>query len=85
MRTIEVGAEFAEDVLLEIATHLPRGVELGRPVVAVGHPDTSILTSTAALWSLDEAGAARMVQLGNGRWELTRWRDGEELSRMIGE
>lgn len=80
MRTLDVSDDQARTTLAELAAHLPAGTGVGRVlVVAPGQ----VLTDTGMWWTDD--GAARLVELPCGCCaELTRWRDGAEISRVVG-
>lgn len=96
MQTIETSPQRAEDVLVELAGHLPPAVPIGRPMVVTGHSPgcpaeagpvyveacETVLTDTA-VWFLEPGAAVRMVTLSDGRAELTRWRHGVEVERTV--
>lgn len=85
MQTINATAAEAEDALVALARHVPREVDLGRPLIARTEDDGAVLVvTTAAWWWLEPGGtAARLLPLGDDRAELCRWRDGVELHREI--
>lgn len=87
MRTINITPEAAEAALLGLSQHVPRDVDLGRPLLAIvlDDADVQFLTDAASTWTF-EGGlmAARMVALSDGLVEITRWMDGLEMARHIG-
>lgn len=92
MQTIETSPQRAEDVLVEMARHLPHDVPIGRPLVvtgrtasgvpASGEATESVLTAEA-LWTLQPGGVERLAVLPDGRAEVTRWCDGAEIERSV--
>ena len=89
MQTIDTTAREAMDTLVALAAHVPPDVPLGRPLVALGSPDgpPDLLTTEGeqpALWSLEQDQAARYMELDGGWREVTRWRQGVEVSRALG-
>lgn len=91
MRTIELAAEVAEDVLVTLARHVGPTVAIGRPVLAMpDDEDGTVMVLVAvgpeasAVWWVSATEASRVLPLGAGRAELTCWRDGREVSRTFG-
>lgn len=86
MKLVGLSAEAAEDALVLWGRHVPPGVELGRPVVAVasGHGGAVDVLSDLALWTVTSDGVDRLLPLAGGCTEVTRWRAGEEVSRVAG-
>ncbi|MEV6931743.1 hypothetical protein AB0M46_45635 [Dactylosporangium sp. NPDC051485] len=73
MRLIDVDADTATELISAVTAEIPVGASLGRiPVVNA----TSIMTA-------DDGGAWRVVELRDGRQEITTWRDGREVDRRI--
>lgn len=86
MKRINISAAAAEDALLELAGHVPVGVPIGRPTIAAMDADgsVSVLTDRGALWEVTGSGVDRTVPFGDaGRFEVTRWELGREISRLI--
>jgi hypothetical protein len=97
MRTIDTDPERAEDVLVELAGHLPVDVMIGRPLIVTGRSSRPMLekeprrveacemvfTDLLAMWFLEDDAAVRFVELAEGRRELTRWSHGVEVSRQV--
>ena len=75
----------AEDVLVELADHVPSRRPArpppGRPGPRDGPPE--LLTATG-LWSLEQGKATRYMELDGGRREVTRWCEGVEVYRVLG-
>lgn len=88
MKLIGVDAETAEDALVGIAGHLPVGASTGRPLVAWRDDDGVVWVLTGgcppAVWCAQDGCTERMAGLPDGRAEVTSWRDGAEVSRLIG-
>lgn len=97
MRTIDTDAQRAEDVLVELARHIPHSVPIGRPTLVTGRStgclmqagpmlvDRSemVLTAELTVWFLEDGAAVRLIELDNGRRELTRFSRGQEISRQL--
>lgn len=84
LRVIDITAADAEDTLVLLARHVPRDVELGRPMVVKPHGDSGVLVlSDLCLWTVRTEQADRLLQLSGGRVELSSWRDGREVSRSV--
>jgi hypothetical protein len=82
--------EAAGNFVGRITSHIPLGASLEQPLVVGNDPaepgvPSSLLDGSGALWSLPagEDGSDRMVELDGGRYELTRYRNGNEVSREI--
>lgn len=85
MNTLRTTAERAEDLLVALAEHLPPSVPIGRPLLVVGgSPEPMVLTADPSVWFIEADATARLLPLGGGRVELTRWRYGREVSRQLG-
>lgn len=85
MKTIAMTAEAAEDTLVVLARHVPAGVELGRPLVVIpdGFGAVQVLTDLC-WWFVTAEEAARLLPVAGGRAELTTWRAGREVGRVVG-
>jgi hypothetical protein len=67
-----------------VAAHAGPLAELGRPVLAVGDQLVTDLGESTAVLAIDDKSAVRTVELPSGTYEVTRWRNGVELSRAVG-
>lgn len=86
MHLIDTDADYAETLIGVLASHLPTGVGLGRVRIATEDKVLADYDDTAALWTLDgdpDDGCVRQLELGGGRYEVTRWVDGVEVDRHI--
>jgi hypothetical protein len=89
MHLINTTDAAAEDVLVELAPHLPTEVEIGRPAVARrgdGGPEllATATDSTPIMWFVMADRVQRWMPVGDGRHELTEWAHRVELSRTLG-
>lgn len=82
---IDLTESAVEDALVGIARHVPADVEIGRPLMARTEPDGGVqVATTLAWWWLEPEGTAvRLLPLDGDRAELTRWRDGAEVLRIL--
>lgn len=89
MHLFNITATAAEDTLVALSLHVPAGVTIGRPLLAMpdrdpdGVPVVQLLTDAASWW-LYPAGAARVLTTSDGLVEVTTFRGGAELFRKIG-
>jgi hypothetical protein len=89
MKTSGITAVGAEDALVRLAGHLPSTVAIGRPLIAVddGEAAVHILSGEderLEFWTVWPDRAERLVPLNHGRAEVTCWRRGIEVSRVVG-
>ena len=85
MHAMGTDQRHAEELLVAIGRHLPHGFDLGRPRLATAGDILTGAGDETALFSLDEGGGevSRLVELGGGLAEVTRWAYGEEISRCL--
>jgi hypothetical protein len=83
----EIGQAAADYALVLIARHISARVQLGRPILALPDPEYDAIrvkTSTGWWWVYnDEREVDRLHQIDDEEYELTTFRNGSEVSRII--
>jgi hypothetical protein len=83
VKTIDITPESAEDVLVDLARHVPPSVMIGRPMVALPQEDgVAVITGNDMVWWVSDH-VERLAVFDNGLAEVTGWRDGKEIKRII--
>jgi hypothetical protein len=82
----DIAREVAEQALALLAHHVPKDIQIGRPLAAFPDPEhhdaARVLTDTA-LWWVYEHEVDRLVEIGTSTAELTTFRNGQETCRKV--